>query len=394
MTYSEFYNIFVLYHQEPLTVTIHFMTSLLLYKYVSQLFSNESMFLLFYMILLLIYKTSLRLTIFTSSILYLNSCYMGVVNIKNAIFCIPIQYMSHVISGEFTYLSTYLFEENTNTMYKYIEHVVLTIPAIFDSFQSEIVYRKNKICYGKLTEHGNSCDKILKWVYESVNIRDQTKTSHWWYSDLNGDLQESFDVLNMKVMHYISECHKSYNIKRIDEMNEIYVSSNASSLVMNSDSVFYNKHIDGPYYIFPFCSVYRCILALNENENITTSFPTAKKSYTLSVGEFVGFDFNRDIHYISSKNLPTEYPRVTLKLHYLVYPKYLYCFAIILYKLNVQYDKRARDLFLYTLTPKTYLQKASSIFVNLTTNLTYHVEEHVGIINFMLIMWISTLQLC
>jgi len=319
---------------------------------------------------------------------------MGVINLRYAILCVLIQYMSHVISGEFTYISTYLFEENSNMIYKYIEHVVLTIPAIFDSFQFEIVYRKNKICYGKLTEHSNSCDKILKWVYDSVNIQDQTKTSHWWYSDVSSDLQESFDVLNRKVMDYISDCHTSYNIEKIDEMNEIYVSSNASSVVMNSDSVFYNKHIDGPCYIFPFCSVYRCILALNENENITTLFPTTKKSFTLSDGEFVGFDFNRDIHYISSKNLPTKYPRVTLKLHYLVYPKYLYCFAMILYKLNVQYDKRARDLFLYTLTPNTFLKKISSVFVNSTTNLTYYIEEYMGIINFMLILWISIIQLC
>lgn len=392
MTYNDFHNTFALYHQKPLTVTIHFITSLLLFKYVSQLCYHESMFLLFYMMLLLIYKTNLRLILFTLSILHLNSYCMGIVNTKYAIFCILIQYMSHVISGEFTYLSTYVFYENT--MYKYVEHVVLTIPAIFDSFQSDIVYRKNKICYGKVTEHGNSCNKILKWVYDRVNIKDQTRTSHWWYSDVSSDLQESFDALNMKVMHYISACHTSYNIERIDEMNEIYVSSNASNVIMNSDSVFYNKHIDGPYYIFPLCSVYRCILALNENENITTSFPTAKKSYTLSNGEFVGFDFNRDIHYISSKKLSTEYPRVTLKLHYLIYPKYLYWFAMILYKLNVQYDKHARDLFLYTLTPNTFLQKALSIFVNSTTNITYNTEEYVGIINLMLILWISIIQLC
>ena len=392
MTYEDFHNTFTLCHQLPLTITIHFTTSLLLFKYVSQLFGDESIFLLFYMILLFMFKTNLRLTLFTSSVLHLNSHYMGMVKIKYAIFSLFTQYMSHVISGEFTYISTYLFEEDT--LYKYFEHVVLTIPAIFDSFQSDIVYRKNKICHGKVTKHIDSRDKILKWVYDNTNIRDQTKTSHWWYSDVSNELQKYFDILNMKVIKYISASHKAYNVKKIDEMNEIYVSSNASSVVMNSDSVFYNKHIDGPYYLFPFCSVYRCILALNENENITTSFPSTNKNYTLSNGEFVAFDFNRDIHYISSKNMLTKFPRVTLKLHYLVYPKYLYYFAMILYKLNVQYDKRARDFFLYTLTPYTLLQKASSIIVNFTTNLTYYIEEYVGIINFMLILWITTIQVC
>ena len=270
MTYEDFHNTFTLCHQLPLTITIHFTTSLLLFKYVSQLFGDESIFLLYYISLLFMFKTNLRLILFTSSVLHLNSHYMGIVNIKYAIFSLFTQYMSRVISGEFTYISTYLFEEGT--LYKNFEHVVLTIPAIFDSFQSDIVYRKNKIFHGKVTKHIDSCDKILKWVYDKTNIRDQTKTSHWWYSDVSNELQKCFDILNMKVMKYISASHKSYNVKRIDEMNEIYVSSNASNVVMNSDSVFYNKHIDGPYYVFPFCSVYRCILALNENENITHHF--------------------------------------------------------------------------------------------------------------------------
>ena len=384
MTYESF-------HHKPLPMTIHFVSSLLLFKYVSQYFSNESMFLLGYIILLLIHKTNLKVILLTSSILHLNSYYMKDVNFKYAILCVMTEFIYNAISGEYAYMKTYLFEKVT--LRKYFENVLFTIPTIFDTFQSDIVYRKNKICYGKITEYNDYCNKILKWVYDNIHIKDQTKTSHWWYSDINRDLCECFDVLNMKVIKYIETSHPSYKIKTIDEMNEIYVSSNASSVILNSDSVFYNKHIDGPYYLFPFCSVYRCILALNENKNITTYFPTTKEKYTLSNGEFVGFDFNKDIHYISSKNLSTQYPRVTLKLHFLIYPKYLYYFAMILYKLNVKYDRSARNLFLYTLTPTTFFQKLSSLFVNSTTNLTYYIEEYFGIVNLMFFCWIGMIRM-
>ena len=64
---------------------------------------------------------------------------------------------------------------------------------------------------------------------------------------------------------------KCYNIDAIDGMNEIYVSS--SNHHQNSDTVFYMEHCDGPYSVYPFCHVYRCMLAVNENKQVETIFP-------------------------------------------------------------------------------------------------------------------------
>ena len=63
-------------------------------------------------------------------------------------------------------------------------------------------------------------------------------------------------------------------VQVIEGMNEIYVASEKHE--SNSDTVFYMQHIDGPWYLMPFCGAYRCILAVNENKCICTAFPQVR----------------------------------------------------------------------------------------------------------------------
>ena len=58
----------------------------------------------------------------------------------------------------------------------------------------------------------------------------------------------------------------------------------------------------------------------------------------LSDGDAVGFDYNREIHVIS--DLPTKNTdrRITLKLHYVVYPKCLWPLGKLLALLTTRYD--------------------------------------------------------
>lgn len=49
------------------------------------------------------------------------------------------------------------------------------------------------------------------------------------------------------------------------------------------------------------------------------------QEYTLTDGDVAGFDFNREIHYIkNNEGAVNAEPRITLKLHYVVYPKCLW----------------------------------------------------------------------
>jgi hypothetical protein len=89
-------------------------------------------------------------------------------------------------------------------------------------------------------------------------------------------------------------------------------------------------------------------------------------------GDVVGFDFNREVpctffdilfsyfksqvHYItrddSKKSISDDY-RITLKLHYVMYPRVLAPLGWLLHFLNVQYNATFRALFLKTIDPQT-----------------------------------------
>jgi hypothetical protein len=49
-------------------------------------------------------------------------------------------------------------------------------------------------------------------------------------------------------------------------MNEIYVTGPARfEETSNSDQIFYTRHVDGPWGLIPFVSVYRCIVGMDKN---------------------------------------------------------------------------------------------------------------------------------
>ena len=61
----------------------------------------------------------------------------------------------------------------------------------------------------------------------------------------------------------------------------------------------YPQHCDGPWSVYPFCHVYRVMLAVNENVQVETIFTMQKSGGCLSDGDAAGFDYNREIHVIS-----------------------------------------------------------------------------------------------
>ena len=49
-------------------------------------------------------------------------------------------------------------------------------------------------------------------------------------------------------------------------MNEVYVTGPSRlDQKFNSDQIFYTKHVDGPYGLIPFVSVFRCIVGMDKN---------------------------------------------------------------------------------------------------------------------------------
>ena len=75
--------------------------------------------------------------------------------------------------------------------------------------------------------------------------------------------------------------------------------------------------------------------------------------YTL-IYVYSAFDFNREVHFITSdesKRADSDLFRVTLKLHYCVYPRILAPLGWLMHWLNVKYNQLFRALFLKTIAP-------------------------------------------
>lgn len=116
---------------------------------------------------------------------------------------------------------------------------------------------------------------IRDWALQHDVAED--KSSHFWFRDLVGDAREAFDrcahssKINKMFRSLFGERH--YCLDILPDMNEIYITGPARvDEVMNSDHVFYSRHVDGPFGFVPFCSVYRCIVGLDRNMMVSVSF--------------------------------------------------------------------------------------------------------------------------
>ena len=204
-------------------------------------------------------------------------------------------------------------------------------------------------------------------------IKNSKKTFHLYEKSF----AYSFLLENMKkiICEKIKNNMVAAEVYPINEMNELYISKIGGS---GSDHIFESKHIDGPFFFLPYCYVYRCILGLSKNENIKTHFicdgdgdgdavadnkttqefgtcvrtaAGAEIEKTINLNEYVAFDYNRTIHYISSSSSNStdtaEELRVVYKSHYIVCPDFVPIEILFIYKwLHIYYNNTMRFLFI------------------------------------------------
>lgn len=253
----------------------------------------------------------------------------------------------------------------------------------------------------------NVSDQIGNWVNNKTN--DVIVSHHWWRSELPINIQTSFDSITQNVK--ITEMYHSlfwptdYAVEDLTEMNELYVTGQErANEHMNSDHVFYTPHLDGPFYFLPFTSVYRSIIGVNNNNNIVTYFPTSKTRIRVETGDVLAFDFNREIHYIYNqrKDLPVDSldsldsldtkPRITIKAHYCIYPKYIGRLGKHMCALNVHYNRLFRFLFLKTITPTNQLELLFGKLVVFGTNIYVYIDMWIGYNNIALFGYLCYLH--
>ena len=234
-----------------------------------------------------------------------------------------------------------------------------------------------------------SFDTISTWV--SNHYEDTGTSAHWFVRDLSSagqlDCTGLIHLPGIQSMFRGVYRQAQYAVFPIPEMNELYVSS-AEDRPGTSDNVFFTTHIDGPFGWFPFVSVYRCIVAVTPNTRVSTVYTNHRQVFTLTTGEVVGWDFNREPHYIRLDSPEQAGPRIVVKLHYVVCPWYMLPLGYTLSRMNSLYNFVFRALFLCTIAPGTTRRRAATqLLVVGGTRVWNAFFSYVGFGN---LLWVAT----
>jgi hypothetical protein len=251
-------------------------------------------------------------------------------------------------------------------------------------------FQNSRVLNCKLNNDINTLNLIRDWVIKqdpSINT-----PSHWWFKDLPPniynlfyDISKNIKIIEMFKKLFGSECV----VDILDDMNEIYVSpslNNNNFKKITSNNILYTRHIDGPFFYIPFASCYRVIIGLDDNRDIMTVFNIIPETYIIKKGDVVGFDFNRECHYITpiiryndinDINDIKKY-RIFLKIHYCIYPRWAFIFGFILSKLSIIYNKLFRNFFLFTLNHQNKYIKSLAKSMILMAKIYHDIEYYIG----------------
>jgi hypothetical protein len=301
------------------------------------------------------------------------------------------QDLSHIITCEPTFQGSY--QKDANFWSLLAEHTYFLLPLVLDSVKfmeggtfTTLFVARNDVLRAKadLPEDKIALAGITEWVMAQNPPED--RTTHWWYAHLpdtvSDKVKSSFDQIatSKKVLDafYTRFTESMYTVEVVHGMNEIYVASKQHN--NDSDKVFYMNHVDGPLVIYPFVRVYRCLIAINRNVQIETVCPQVPDCVALSEGDMLGIDFHREVHRIrhNPNGETNDGMRVTLKVHYVVYPKCMGSYGRYLGKASTLYNQLFRLLFLTTIQPTTFVGKFLAALVIGVTDLVYVTEEWMG----------------
>ncbi len=392
-------------HQKPLNVALHLLTTPLGIFSALALLHSCSPFLtvLVVMVYLAWLAVSIPLGLTLMSAAALGALLVGVHTIELAtqfgfglmVAAYLLQELAHKLTGEKTLQSGYM--EKTSWLQHLLEHTLYLLPLVLASFWHcrgsvfGFLVPRNRVVTTELVEerHRRDIDAILDFVMSQNPSEDHT--THWWHRELPLALEQAFTRLaaSEPMIDMFRRVHgRDVVVEVVKPMNEIYVAGPMKEI--SSDTVFKTPHIDGPWAVFPFASVYRCMLAISENKRVRTHFPLAGPDYhqpetvTLDKGNAVAFDYNREPHFISADpNIAQTCQRVSLKIHYLVYPRWWKMFGPILGRLSSRYNEEARQLFLNTLKPTGLLARLQAFMILLNTIVFESVQRFIGWGNFL-----------
>jgi hypothetical protein len=334
---------------------------------------------------------------------------------------------AHWLTGESTYQSSYAAQQGFWALLA--GHTYYLLPLALDAAHAVGLASgvllwltpRNDVLFTKLVgaDAKAALNNMREWVV--AQAPSETCTTHWWANELPTPQRAAFESVaegpEMKGMFFERFAASQYACESLPGMNEVYVASLVHA--NNSDTVFFMDHVDGPYMLYPFCYVYRTLVAITTNTQISTVFPMQPFKVAISDGEVIGLDFHREVHRIENDaTKPNTERRITCKvrtprsarppspsarapcralttracalaldpppcpqMHYVVYPKCLGPVGRHLGALTVKYNQRFRYLFVNTISANSFFWQLMTKAVLWGTEGTFRMEQLLGLNN-------------
>ena len=293
-----------------------------------------------------------------------------------------LQDVAHWMCVEKTFMNDYLMSRP----WMLLIHTLWLMPLVIDSVLMRSCYlpflvNRNRNVFVQVASR-KAVEDLRSWI--NTNVPIVKETTHVWphkqkeTSAATKSLEDDSSILAGFRTVFPS---KHYDIRPVQDMNEIYVTAVGAKREINSDAVFYTKHNDGPYWWLPGASLYRVLVGVTPNSMVRTRFEMQHESQdkVVDIYDVLGFDYNRELHWID--HVPGEVNkerRSLLKLHFIVYPKGWHAYGEMCAGLNTRYNTWARNNFLQTLRPEGMYDLALAWWIWVMTIGNAFVEEKIG----------------
>lgn len=217
--------------------------------------------------------------------------------------------------------------------------------------------------------------ETFKFISETSKERykQYNKAHHEWINKIEpGKFRDSLESVrqNRAIMNSITKNFPDSYIKPVTESDEVYWSASPKD-AKGSDRSLVDCHYDAPFAIVPTGGVtyYRIIVAMNENNTVTTIFPNEDKKVKMNTGDYHGLDYNKDWHCVEG-SIPADKYRVLLKLHYMIIPHNTSQFWIDWVRfINVSWTHLSRETMKMSADPKTPFETFVAFIVNIFRHL-------------------------
>jgi hypothetical protein len=214
-----------------------------------------------------------------------------------------------------------------------------------------------------------SSDENLKYITNVAKERysEYTSAHHEWINSVEpSKYRNALNAVRIdpEIFRKIQEKFPGARIKSVPEADEIYWAISPRHAI-GSDRSLVDCHYDSPFSWFPTGRVvfYRVIIACNENNTVTTTFPDESVNVKMNTKDFHGLDYNRDIHCVEGSIPPGKY-RVLLKMHYIIVPPGSESYETVVRKLNVWWTIFSRETMQMSANPKTSYEYIVALMVN------------------------------